>query len=267
MIERKTLELAATLASQSAGLPAIATCNWCQSAADALCVARSRCIAVVRFVRHHDGALPGSQWPDAGVSSRPENRPLVEAIRGALSHVAGDSIEQRGLWRRDPDGDCMIAAITLEPESPFTFPVLSILAFAGGRSALLASAVIDPALGIDLRVVIVESASDNEAPFTDSDAEALRAAMRGIVCRARLAFVSESGVVTEALNPREVEVLESLTCGKSIREIAVKMHRSTHTIHDYLKSMHRKIGVGCRAELLARASGRCAARNTPEPIV
>jgi DNA-binding CsgD family transcriptional regulator len=266
MIERNTLELAANLASRSAGLPAIATCNWCQSAADALCIARSRCIAVVRFVRHDDGGPLRSQWPGPGVSSMPENQPLVEAIRGALRHVTPDSIEQGDLWRRDPDDDCMIAAITLDPGSPRTSLALSVLAFAGGRSALLASAEVDLLQGIELRVMIIESTINGEPLFTESDAEALRAAMHEIVRRARLAFILGLGVAAESLNPREVEVLESLTRGKSIREIAVKMHKSTHTIHDYLKSMHRKIGVGSRAELIAMAAGRCAGRESAAPV-
>lgn len=236
MIERTTLELAANLASQSAGLPAIATYNWCQSATDALSVARSCCITVVRFVRHDDGGPVKSQWPGPGVSSAPENRPLVEAIRGALRHATADSFEQRVLWHREPDDDCMIAAITLDPGSTHTISAMSVLAFAGGRSALLASAEIDLVQGIDLRVMIIESAMNGEPLFTESDAEALRAAMHEIVRRARLAFISGPGVAAESLNSREVEVLESLTCGKSIREIAVEMHRSTHTIHDYPSS-------------------------------
>ena len=265
MIERKSLELAADLTSRSETLPAVATCTWCESAAEALCVARSRCVAIVRFVDRNNAPL-GSSWRGVGVSSRPENRPLIEAVRGAAGQSHGEHGASVDLGDLDPCDDCMVTAMTLDPHAQAQDPVLSLLACIGGRSALLASAAIDPQRGVHLRIVIAESAASDDAPFTDADAEALRAAMRRIAHRARLAFASEPGVVTEPLNIRESEVLESLARGKTIRQIAAEMHRSTHTVHDYLKSMHRKVGVGCRAELIARAAGRCEPRTTATPI-
>lgn|GEM_PF-3410973 len=267
MVERQCLELAADLTSQTAALPAVATCSWCESAAVALCVARSRCIAIVRFVDRQTGAPLGSPWPEVGVSSRPENRPLTEALRGAAGQGSGDAsgANDDASWNSlERDEDCMVTAITLEPNDKAQDPALSLLSCIGGRSALLASAMIDPNRGVRLRIVIAESAASDDAPFTDDDAEALRAAMRKVSHTARLAFASTPGVMTEPLNSREVEVLESLANGRTIRQIASQMHRSTHTIHDYLKSMHRKVGVGCRAELIARAAGRCEPRSKAE---
>lgn len=262
MIERNSLELAADFTSRSETLPAIATCTWCESAAEVMCVARSRCVAVVRFVDRNCNAPLGPPWPGVGVSSRPENQPLTEAVREAAAQSHGEIGASPDLGDLDPCDDCMVTAMTLDPHALAQDPVLSMLACIDGRSALLASTAIDPQRGVRLRIVIAESAASDDAPFTDADAEALRAAMRRIAQRARLAFASAPGVVTEPLNIREVEVLESLARGKTIRQIAAEMHRSTHTVHDYLKSMHRKVGVGCRAELIARAAGRCGPRTT-----
>lgn len=58
------------------------------------------------------------------------------------------------------------------------------------------------------------------------------------------------------ITPREQEVLELLVLGYSVREIGEKLNRSPHTIHDYVKSMHRKLAEGNRGALVARALGQ-----------
>ena len=256
MIDRNSLELAADLASRSAQLPAVATCNWCEAAAEALCIARSRCSSVVRFATRNNGAAPGAPWPEVGVSIKPENPPLLEAIRSAAMQNPNKAPSTE---TRCPDLNqgCAVEAISLSQSSSSACSVLSVLTFVGARSVLRATASVDAHRGVDLCVVIAESAADGDSPFSDEDAEALRAAMRQITQRAKLAFAPTPGTSIEPLNAREAQVLDSLTHGKTIRQIASEMHRSTHTIHDYLKSMHRKVGVGNRAELIARSAGLC----------
>lgn len=57
------------------------------------------------------------------------------------------------------------------------------------------------------------------------------------------------------LTPREQDVLELLVEGKSVREISDELSRSPHTVHDYVKSLHRKLGASSRGELVARVLG------------
>lgn len=57
------------------------------------------------------------------------------------------------------------------------------------------------------------------------------------------------------LTGREQEVLEHLTLGKSVRQIAEEIERSQHTVHDHVKSLHRKLSASSRGELVARALG------------
>lgn len=57
------------------------------------------------------------------------------------------------------------------------------------------------------------------------------------------------------LTPREQDVLERLVEGKSVREISDEIERSQHTVHDYVKSLHRKLGANSRGELVAKAIG------------
>lgn len=61
---------------------------------------------------------------------------------------------------------------------------------------------------------------------------------------------------------REQEVLELLVMGYSVREIAAKLARSPHTVHDHVKSLHRKLHASSRGELVALALGRTPAPQT-----
>jgi DNA-binding CsgD family transcriptional regulator len=63
------------------------------------------------------------------------------------------------------------------------------------------------------------------------------------------------------LSPRLVQTLELLLQGASEKQIAQQLNLSPHTIHDYVKALHRRFGVASRAELLIAAMGR----NTPAP--
>jgi len=60
------------------------------------------------------------------------------------------------------------------------------------------------------------------------------------------------------LSPKEQLVLELLILGNSVREIADRIGRSPHTVHDHVKALHRKLGASSRGELVARALGHLA---------
>lgn len=61
------------------------------------------------------------------------------------------------------------------------------------------------------------------------------------------------------LSPLEERVMLMLAMGYDVPGIAAKLSRSKHTIHDHVKSLHRKMGINTRAELVARALGRLPA--------
>jgi DNA-binding CsgD family transcriptional regulator len=70
------------------------------------------------------------------------------------------------------------------------------------------------------------------------------------------------------LTDREQDVLDRLILGRSVREIAEEMGRSPHTVHDHVKSLHRKLDASSRGELVARALGHGSeTRADIEPIV
>ena len=85
--------------------------------------------------------------------------------------------------------------------------------------------------------------------------QALAAVMPVLARRALLALGDGSDGPTRWLTDREQIVLEQLTLGKSVRQIADELERSPHTVHDHVKSLHRKLNANSRGELVARALG------------
>jgi DNA-binding NarL/FixJ family response regulator len=54
------------------------------------------------------------------------------------------------------------------------------------------------------------------------------------------------------LPPRVLQTLEGLLAGQSEKEVAHELGVSPHTVHVYVKSLHKHFGVSSRGELLAR---------------
>jgi DNA-binding CsgD family transcriptional regulator len=60
------------------------------------------------------------------------------------------------------------------------------------------------------------------------------------------------------LTPRERDVLRLLLAGEGAKQIAWMLGLSTHTVAGYVKTLHRRLGVRSRGELLSRFVGRPA---------
>lgn len=83
----------------------------------------------------------------------------------------------------------------------------------------------------------------------------LSAVMPRLVARAVLAMGTRRTTASSWLTSREQQVLDQLALGRSVREIADIIGRSPHTVHDHVKSLHRKLNASSRGELVARALG------------
>jgi len=59
--------------------------------------------------------------------------------------------------------------------------------------------------------------------------------------------------VGKRLSPRERDTLALLLQGKTEKEVAAELALSTHTVHQYVKSLYRQYGVTTRGGLVARA--------------
>ena len=98
------------------------------------------------------------------------------------------------------------------------------------------------------------SSSESDAVRQDRISQ-LRAVMPCLIGRALLAVGAEIAGSGRWLTAREQQVLAQLTLGKSVRQIAEDIGRSPHTVHDHVKSLHRKLNASSRGELVARALG------------
>jgi hypothetical protein len=58
--------------------------------------------------------------------------------------------------------------------------------------------------------------------------------------------------ILRGLPPRLCETLRGLARGLSEKQVAAEAGLSPHTVHDYVKALHRHFGVQSRSELLAR---------------
>jgi DNA-binding CsgD family transcriptional regulator len=56
----------------------------------------------------------------------------------------------------------------------------------------------------------------------------------------------------ETLPPRHRQTLERLLAGDSEKQIAARLGISPHTVHQYVKALHKRFGVSSRGELLAK---------------
>lgn len=111
------------------------------------------------------------------------------------------------------------------------------------------------------RVVLVEvGATGSKADWFPSILKlSVDAAMRPIMRRAAMAFGHEPIVPSRMLTSREQEILDLLALGLSVRVIADELGRSPHTVHDHVKSLHRKLNANSRGQLIARALGHAEA--------
>lgn len=100
-------------------------------------------------------------------------------------------------------------------------------------------------------------------------AETLWVLMPTIARRASMALGANMLHRRQWLSPLEERVMEMLASGYDVPRIAEALSRSRHTIHDHVKSLHRKMGISSRAELVAMALGRMpamlGAHDTPPP--
>ena len=94
---------------------------------------------------------------------------------------------------------------------------------------------------------------------------AVRHAMRGVryISPSLRAALDGSGarngraMQSQALSPREIEVVRLFGAGLSVSEIAARLNRSVKTVSSHKVSALRKLGAACDADLIeyARASG------------
>lgn len=237
-VVRRGVEAAEALAA----LPAIATQDWCDRAAGILSAALGGVelgIAIGQV-----GASNALQRIEAVGVSASSNHHGVIARRFASGRGLG--WEASGPWAA-----CLTSASAPGWQSSDGGHHWSSIA----RPEVLAGVVPVDMDAMDERVIFIEAGRASGEPFTPHDVALLRGLLPALAHRVFKAFGPEPISAARMLTPREQEVLEHLTLGWSVKEIAEKLSRSPHTVHDYVKSLHRKLQASSRGGLIARALG------------
>lgn len=253
------------------GLPAVPTLDWCDRAAGAVARLIEPAVAVVTIgTVGESGEL--LQQEASGVAVRqpmsPDGRarPLArdeigtrgEDGRVGALRVRAARLRALGLRLTAEDRTRMIAGplAALPGGEAVAEGDLSELWSNLETSAPIVGLVPLCSEGAEGRMMIVQVASVAPAgPPVEGVSQGLAAVLPGLRHRTLQALGSERAESTRWLTEREQLVLEHLSLGKSVRQIADDLGRSPHTVHDHVKSLHRKLGASSRGELIARALG------------
>lgn len=260
------LSLSSRVASLIARLPAVATPDWCETAGRTLLRVCPDCVVSITIAEWADMRNDGRTLKILASGAASEQQALT------LHRVHPDSSTDLGWTFNDsahpgPASTKPRIAKLRELPSWSRWPVTP----AGKRWAKLG---IRDLLCADIalpnsppgRELILEVGSPNAMQrFERAEPEILHALLPILAERASLAF---GNGFSQQLTTREQLILVELVSGASVREIAEKIGRSPHTVHDHVKSLHRKLEASSRGELVSRYLGFNAAgtdTRTTEP--
>ncbi len=247
-VDSRNVEVAMEVAQAINALPAVATLSWAERAAASLLPLRPDALIAVSIGEvDEDGNLVRVEATGSAVeigADRLDNFKRRFDGGGGLGWRAerlgvGANVKQRNVdaspgseaWRRMGVTQLLTGTVPLVDRTPS-------------------------------RVLVVElGLRAEDRPFTDGEMVLLRATLTPVARKAVMAFGSNADSPSHPLTAREQEVLEHLTLGKSVKQIAMDLQRSPHTVHDHVKSLHRKLHASSRGELIARALGHLGVRR------
>lgn len=249
----ETIRAAVRMTEEACRLPAVATLDWLDRAAGVLqgVVVPSRACVIIANISSGSrtisleaagfAGLPGGDdgATELAVRSKAERLTDIgfsistEVVLGRIGDVLNTS-EWRSsgigrLWQGTPVADVLVAASPLGNAEPG-------------------------------RVMISQIAMTEAGAEPKPGQFELLGVMHNLLSRRALISIGETRATSARwLTAREQEVLDLLVLGKSVRVIAEELGRSPHTVHDHVKSLHRKLDASSRGELVARALGHAPA--------
>ncbi|MCA9294471.1 MAG: response regulator transcription factor [Phycisphaerales bacterium] len=242
-------------AASLARLPAVPTQSWCAEASAAIQHIRSTAFVLVTLLTNGEqgGSGPASVEATGGLA------PAASAFHEDIGRIHSDGVGAPG-WRvaEALQGE-RIGAARLRDLSSW-----SAWSFTAAGKRWKRFGVNDLLIGAGClhpenpnRVLVVELGAGPEyPPFAQSDAIVLAPILEMVTERAAIAFGMLPVTASSTVTPREEQILQLLTLGCTVREIAERLSRSRHTVHDHVKSLHRKLGATTRGALIARYLGR-----------
>jgi DNA-binding CsgD family transcriptional regulator len=250
------LSRVAARTAELVSLPAIATTDWCDRAAEAMgtTVPGFRgLIAVFAVELAPNGTIRRVESQSIRlITPIDPDRPTPPLVLISEANHALERLGSLGWDSVTPNPVSGLLSTVAKTESWASLPVIQALGGSKIGLPFVGSASLNAA---NNRAVVVVIAPAAQSPALDSSALAsLRAIFPIFVQRARTAF-GESVDANSTISDREQLVLNHLVLGKSVRQIADELGRSPHTVHDHVKSLHRKLNASSRGELIARALG------------
>jgi DNA-binding CsgD family transcriptional regulator len=221
-------------------LPAVPTIDWCDRAADCLRALVTPSCAVV-LVAARAGHAVVTEAVGVGGSGVPDDGTIV-GIRARCERAVPASLVANSA------GSAAALAAACGPREGWCDPV-SVFSDLGppGAGRMLTAAL---------------TAGPGAAARREALADMLAAVAPALVGRARLALGGDDPPAW--LTEREQQVLSRLVQGLSVREIAEALQRSPHTVHDHVKTLHKKLHASTRGALVARALGH---PEPPDPLI
>ncbi|TVS00925.1 MAG: LuxR family transcriptional regulator [Phycisphaerales bacterium] len=249
---QRTLERTSLLTEALCGLPAVATLDWADLASEAMASIGNASIAVTIICSIDGGGVIDT----------------IEAV-GVASH--SDQVESADLAGIRARADRLVAlgfAPDLDQlgQSPLIGPAERLLGGRDWRLGPLGKVMGDLQVGgllvgvgklgeAERGRVLMTLIAPTRSLVHDHHVQQLGATLPLLVRRTLLAVGPVSTGTSNWLTEREQQVLDQLSLGKSVRQIADSLGRSPHTVHDHVKNLHRKLNASSRGELIARALG------------
>jgi DNA-binding CsgD family transcriptional regulator len=257
-------------------LPAYASEDWCASAARAVLPLHEPSTATVMLASFDDqerlvsiGMLPGAAGSAAteiatGQRATSPAIALLDANHPDLVRLVGGLAEAREPGWGVPMSrhECRVISLraTLGESAWTSTPAGMRWTALGAADVLCGICALPSSPDVFVLAEIGLSAhpggNGTSARFDPADIAIFEAVLPALAAAAdRAAALGPDGPPVKTLTPKEVAILDLLIDGLSVAEIADKLGRSPHTVHDHVKSLHHKLGVRRRGQLVSRALG------------
>jgi DNA-binding CsgD family transcriptional regulator len=252
----QVLELCTLVVGQLHTLPCVATMDWCDRAATTLVPlllagGGGEAAVVIMDVRG-DGRVRGVLAAGVhAVRGGATQRELAIAARCRIEELKGQDWAPAHLSPKPETIAGWIHATDLTRVEP---PHSAMWQLPPAGALIFASAGLGTPASLR-RVMVYLAVHHVSAEQAHHDALVLQQAAGVIAGLGAVAMGKEPGTISW-LTPREQQVLAHLVRGNSVKEIAEEMELSPHTVHDYVKGLHRKLRASSRGELVARAVGK-----------
>jgi DNA-binding NarL/FixJ family response regulator len=207
-----------------------------RNGAQHLCVAGAepKALAPLRAALGAVRGLYFEEWGSEACRRRAAARETENSVSIVFAHCAGGPLRSLSdiceVSRAHPRGRVVVLAV--EPDAS------AVLAFLGAGAL---SVLIQPAAPDYLRKSVIAAMEDKAVLCPGTQALLVK----------HFQTVAQGGCLPD-LSPREQQVVSSLACGASSKEIAQRLQVAEPTVHAHIAKAYEKLGVHTRGQALRR---------------